>query len=107
MLSKCANSACGSPFRYLGQGKLFQIETESRDAAFTGEKNVPRKRRALRRVERYWLCDRCSSWLTLAVASRGELVTVPLPSRTKAEVLAAISAPKKYPAPGVGLGAAG
>jgi hypothetical protein len=91
MLYKCANPACASPFRYLSQGKLFQIETESQDAAFPGEKKTPHKRGGLRRVARYWLCDRCSSWLTLAVESQGELVTVPLPGQSKSAVFGVVS----------------
>jgi len=26
MLSKCANPGCSQPFRYLGEGRLFQVE---------------------------------------------------------------------------------
>ena len=28
MLNKCANEVCSAPFRWLREGKLFQVETE-------------------------------------------------------------------------------
>ncbi len=72
MLSKCANPACSKPFRYLRNGKLFEIETKDRsDPAVPG-------RAQNRRVEFFWLCDLCSTGLTLINdKDRG---VIPIPS---------------------------
>src|SRR5438445_4391976 len=55
MLKKCANPLCPNAFRVLSQGKLFQMEVDDFVAC------ANRKNRSPRRVERYWLCDRCCS----------------------------------------------
>lgn len=80
MLHKCANAACTNLFRSLSVGKLFLLETDY------GEELpaiAPRSRRhrSLRRLERYWLCDGCSSLLTLTFERGRGMVTVPLPAR--------------------------
>src|SRR5213080_1003075 len=54
MLKKCANPLCPNPFRVLSQGKLFQMEVDD----FVACAN---RKRSPRRVEHYWLCDRCCS----------------------------------------------
>ena len=40
MLAKCVNSVCSAQFRFLHQGKLFEVES-------------------------YWLCDQCAEQVTL------------------------------------------
>jgi len=60
MLSKCANPECSAPFQYLHQGKLFELQTAPINSDVTAPK-PPQK------VERYWLCSRCTSTMTLAV----------------------------------------
>jgi len=74
MLKKCANPMCPNPFRVLSQGKLFQMEVDDFVAC------ANRRNRSPRRVERYWLCDRCCSSLTLTFEKGRGMVTVPLPS---------------------------
>jgi hypothetical protein len=77
MLHKCANPACSQPFRRLSQGKLFQVET-----AFLDPSEKPRAGRMSkppRQVEHFWLCDDCSSILTLTFERGRGMVTVPLP----------------------------
>jgi hypothetical protein len=80
MLHKCANPACPSLFRSLSLGKLFVLETDFGEG-FT----LPRSRRhrSLRRMERYWLCDGCSSLLTLTFERGRGMITVPLPARNR------------------------
>jgi hypothetical protein len=56
MLSKCANPDCSALFLYLHRGKLFMLET----ANPSGEKHSERKR------EYFWLCEECSSSMTIA-----------------------------------------
>ena len=90
MLHKCANPACAVRFRNLGRGKLFQIESEYLEASGRRPSPSGRRVRALRRVERYWLCDECASLLTLTFDQGRGVVTVPLPHVAKPRVLAAL-----------------
>jgi hypothetical protein len=83
MLSKCANPACAQAFR-LDQGKLFQVETEYFPASDSRQALPIKRGRILRHhVERYWLCDSCSSTLTLAFEKGRGVSTVPLPDHAK------------------------
>ena len=81
MLHKCANPACPSLFRSLNLGKLFLLDTDSFVAGASGTSPVNRRGRSVRQVERYWLCDGCSSLLTLTFERGRGMVTVPLPGR--------------------------
>lgn len=54
MLAKCVNSVCSAQFRFLHQGKLFEVEIQY---ARTPTGKV--------QVERYWLCDQCAEQVTL------------------------------------------
>ncbi len=81
MLHKCANPACPSVFRSLNQGKLFLLETDNTITVFSDTVSMNRRERSARRVERYWLCDCCSSLLTLTFERGRGMVTVPLPAR--------------------------
>jgi hypothetical protein len=81
MLHKCANPACASMFRSLYQGKLFLLETENAARVTSDAVAIHRRERRVRRVERYWLCDLCSSLLTLIFERGRGMVTVPLPGR--------------------------
>src|SRR5437773_12547285 len=74
MLKECANPLCPNAFRVLSQGKLFQMEVDDFVAC------TNRKNRSPRRVERYWLCDRCCSSLTLIFEKGRGMVPLPLPS---------------------------
>jgi hypothetical protein len=90
MLHKCANPACAVRFRHLGRGKLFQIESGYLEAPALAPSVSGRRVRALRRVERYWLCDECASALTLTFDRSRGVVTVPLPDSAKQRVLTAL-----------------
>lgn len=82
MLSKCANPACSTPFQYLREGKLFQIEIDStaRGGIHLLDKLPSRK------VEHFWLCGACSALMTLAYQRGKGVITLPLsqPVRTAA-----------------------
>ncbi len=58
MLSKCANPECSEQFRYLHQGKLFHLtpilELQALSEDCCGFL-----------YERFWLCDRCSTKMTI------------------------------------------
>lgn len=81
MLHKCANPACSSLFRRLSLGKLFLLHSDNSAAGKSGIVPADRKGRSGRQVERYWLCDGCSSLLTLTFERGRGMVTVPLPAR--------------------------
>jgi hypothetical protein len=75
MLSHCANPRCAKPFLRLREGKLFLVETEPHDQP--GEMAPPPflRARPKRRVERYWLCDRCAiEWTLIYDRERGILL---------------------------------
>jgi len=91
MLSHCANSLCARPFLRLGEGRLFQVETagsfdsvrdgSARDGSAKDGSNPtpPHLRRPPRRVERYWLCDRCAETWTLVHDRKHGILLAPLP----------------------------
>lgn len=55
MLAKCANPACLARFRYMHEGRIFNIEVPNAAAA--------NGRPSPTRIEHYWLCADCSrSW---------------------------------------------
>jgi hypothetical protein len=53
MLSKCANPVCSVTFRYLHEGRIFQL-------VLTPVAEMAATENGLLRVERFWLCDACS-----------------------------------------------
>lgn len=72
MLSKCANPGCSQSFRYLGEGRLFQVE---RSLAQDGGKPA-------RKIEHYWLCDRCSRDMRVGVLENEALLIFSDPDGT-------------------------
>ena len=73
VLNKCANPACNAQFRYLHQGKLFEVEIKYAESPGSGgqTKAVHGKGHA----ERCWLCDDCAAHVTLRFDSqRGEVM---------------------------------
>lgn len=88
MLYKCANEACAVPFRRLREGKLFQVETEYFHA--DGEDSPKTHSRPWRRIEHYWLCDSCSSFVTLTFDRERGVVTVPLPNGVGRKIVTVI-----------------
>ena len=72
MLSKCANPTCSTPFRYLRDGKLFEIESK------VGEPSAVGERKAVRRVEFFWLCGKCAEELMVIHDDQKGVITVPL-----------------------------
>lgn len=77
MLSKCANPACTTPFHYLRDGKLFQIDTSLGNPQIMGPLLVAEPRPP-HRIEFFWLCAECSSTMTLAFQRGKGVVMVPL-----------------------------
>jgi hypothetical protein len=69
VLSKCANPACLARFHYLHEGRIFKIETAPVGSAI---KSSP-----TRKIEYFWLCERCMQTLTVVVEN-GIVSTRPL-----------------------------
>jgi len=69
VLSKCANPACLAGFHYLHEGRIFNIEAGT--VASDGGSPV------VRRIEHFWLCERCAQTLTV-VMENGVVSTRPL-----------------------------
>ena len=76
MLSKCANPSCSTPFRYLRDGKIFEIDANQETEAIGSVKPI-------RRVEFYWLCGPCSSELTVIHDLDKGVQIVPLPKEAR------------------------
>ena len=76
MISKCANPYCGAPFRYLREGKLFQLYTgpETQSATDPNQKSD-------RHMECFWLCGRCAATLRLEFERQEGVVTTRLVAR--------------------------
>lgn len=56
MLAKCANPICGAHFRYLKQGRIYNVPIYNADE---------RSSMWPQRVEHFWLCSNCCVTLTL------------------------------------------
>jgi len=75
MLSKCANPSCTASFRYFHQGKLFRMEVENPNP---DEAVLTRTGKHVRRMEFFWLCDRCATRMTLEHDSNGRVLVKPV-----------------------------
>jgi hypothetical protein len=74
VLHKCANPACYAQFRYLHQGKLFEVEIQYVESSSrNGHGKVGNGKG---HVERCWLCDQCAAHITLRFDRRMDLVMV-------------------------------
>jgi hypothetical protein len=65
VLSKCANPLCLVPFRYLHEGRIFNVEIKK------GDYQGPSK------IEHFWLCEYCAKVLKV-VLENGVVHTRPL-----------------------------
>lgn len=58
VLQKCANPVCPAQFRYLNEGKLFEVEFQySKTSTSNGQRELSNGKA---HIERWWLCDGCS-----------------------------------------------
>ena len=69
MVSKCANPACQAPFRYLHEGRLFNV--------FDTIPGAGQRPTHASRMELYWLCSQCVKSVRI-VLQEGRVVTRPL-----------------------------
>jgi hypothetical protein len=96
MLSHCANSQCSKPFLRLREGKLFLVEATCGPQPSKEDRRLtPFARKPPRRVEHFWLCDRCASIWTLIQNGNQGIALVPLTSagaKSPAENLRTVAA---------------
>lgn len=76
MLSKCANPACFARFRYLHEGRIFNIEIKKESSNY----------HAQLRIEHFWLCESCARmlkvvWKDGTVSTRPRYLALPSPTR--------------------------
>ena len=78
MLAKCANPSCFTSFRNLREGRLFRLEggaaLNSCDSPTVSGANT---------VEYFWLCDACSTLMTLRLDEKGAVAAEPLSERAR------------------------
>lgn len=74
MVSKCANPACLTTFRYLHEGRLFHLAVRSGAQEEAGNYGTPT-------LESFWLCEHCSKKMTVVSDPTGVIV-VPLQQRS-------------------------
>ena len=72
MLSKCLNPLCSAHFRYLHEGKVFNIDLVSPALDHEGGRS--------HHIEHYWLCSSCSLQFKVVV-EHGQVFTRPLHPR--------------------------
>jgi photosystem II stability/assembly factor-like uncharacterized protein len=75
MLSKWATPGCSASFLYLHQGKLFRLETSGNGDDAGVDVADPHGKNSSRRLEYFWLCDDCSSLMTVSF-QKGVGVTI-------------------------------
>jgi hypothetical protein len=68
MLSKCANPTCFASFRYLHQGRIFNIDMSAASVSRQAHTS---------RIEHFWLCKECAQTHKV-VLENGRVVTRPL-----------------------------
>ena len=76
MLGKCANPSCDIRFRYLRGGRLFLI-----DLANSSGQEPPDgfDRHQSHRTTYFWLCNDCSTRMSVAMSREGTAVIQPIP----------------------------
>jgi hypothetical protein len=61
VLQKCANPDCDAQFRYLHEGKLFEVEIQYRE----GMLGSTQHEMSAGKIELWWLCNKCAPRVTL------------------------------------------
>jgi len=88
MLSKCANPTCFARFRFLRQGRIFNIEIKENSAENSRPLNA--------RIEHFWLCESCARVMKV-VRENGVAGTRPLYPQLTAGTPAE-QPPRRWPA---------
>ncbi len=74
VLHKCANPVCCAQFRYLHQGKLFELEIQYVESTLGDAQGKLGNGKG--HIERCWLCDQCAAHIALRFDRRRGLVMV-------------------------------
>ncbi len=69
MVAKCANPSCDASFQYLRGGKLFLLDLPRMSATTEEDGSSTNHHRT---AEYFWLCNECSSQLTVIVDRNGQ-----------------------------------
>lgn len=85
MLSKCANAACSSVFRYLHEGKLFLIEPEAGLTKGKSEATL-RDTDQSRAIDYVWLCSSCCRGMTVYIDHERKIRVVRRPDSERTRV---------------------
>jgi len=84
MIAKCANPACGAPFRYLREGRIFQVDRDPAGHLIVGPFLVS-DRGLPHHLEHFWLCGSCAPTMTLVIDREQGVIAVPrAPARRQA-----------------------
>jgi hypothetical protein len=75
MVSKCANPACSTSFRYLHEGKLFRMAVT---AGYLNSGADPGAKKNSHRLEFFWLCEECAPVMTLTFEQGIGVTTKPI-----------------------------
>jgi len=77
MLSKCTNPECSTRFLYMRGGKLFRWD-QLQGVKDPGVKSGLTIKKESRRVEFFWLCDKCAPRMTVVFRKGIGITTKPL-----------------------------
>ncbi len=78
MLSKCANPLCYASFRYLHEGKLFQMAMTVDTIHHANSDTDEGMDKTVRRIEFFWLCEECAQEMTVTFKPGVGVTTQPL-----------------------------
>lgn len=79
MVGKCANPECAATFRYLHEGRLFQVDMRRVSG---GHEGICEFCGHPHHVRHFWLCNACARTMTLTCTEEGcvELVRKSIPT---------------------------
>jgi hypothetical protein len=83
MITQCANPECSAPFRYMRQGRLFQVDRDSAGHMVLGPFLMTGDGLS-HRLEHFWLCGNCAQRLTLVIDPERGVVPAQLPQAPRA-----------------------
>jgi hypothetical protein len=75
VISRCANPACSTRFRYLHEGRIFRFEVRSIPVAGVDARDTNSSPRG---TEYFWLCDSCALTMTLVLEPDAGVALVPV-----------------------------
>jgi hypothetical protein len=89
VLNKRANPVCSAQFRYLHQGRLFEVEVQYAESPTSDGQTKPVKGKG--NAERCWFCDECAAHITLRFDAQWGVVMVSSLTGSEVALTTAIS----------------